>query len=152
MAGKKFQFSLASVLRLRRHEADRARQALAQAVEARKAQEAKLREADERLREASETACLTGTADPLAFRRFATYRSHLQRVRDRESHSLREIQLEEARARKTLIQRRRAEETLQTLYDEEHARHVRELLESETKLLDEQALISHYRKHLDTDS
>ncbi|WP_457651528.1 flagellar FliJ family protein [Rhodocaloribacter sp.] len=152
MAGKKFQFSLASVLRLRSHESNRARRRLARAIEARKVQEAKLAEAETRLTEANLTAPLTGAADPLTFRRFAAYRTHLQRVRDRERRTLTQKRMDEERARTALIERRRAEETLQTLHDEERARHIREINESEIAFLDEQALISHFRKQRSTDS
>ncbi len=152
MAGKKFQFSLASVLRLRSHESNRARRRLTHAIETRKAQEAKLAEVETRLAEANLTAPLTGTAGPLAFRRFAAYRTHLQRVRDRERRALTQKRMDEANARTALIERRRAEETLQTLHDEERARHLREISESEIAFLDEQALLGHFRKLRSTDS
>lgn len=146
MAGKKFQFSLASVLRLRRHESDQARQSLARAVQSRRQQEARLAELIRRLRDTHPQLPDQGPADPLAFRRLAAYRAHLERACDRERRTLEDLRRSEARARDTLIQKQRREESLQALHDEEKARHLQEEEKAETDFLDEQALLG-FLKH-----
>ncbi len=147
MAGKKFQFSLATVLRFRRHEADRARQALAHIIEARKQQEARLAEVRSRLQEVHAAAPIAGSADPMAFRRFSSYRTHLERACDRELRSLEDARRSEARARERLLEKRREEESLQSLHDEKKSRHRLEEQGAETDFLDEQALLGYLGKH-----
>ncbi|GIV59772.1 flagellar FliJ family protein [Rhodocaloribacter litoris] len=147
MAGKKFQFSLQSVLKLRRHESDTARQALARTMEARKTQEERLAEIEARLHEAAERELQARRTAPQDFRRLAAYRLELQQARDRERRSLEQKRLEEERARHRLLARRRAEETLQTLHDEQKMQHEQALQRAETDLLDEQALMTHLRTH-----
>jgi len=147
MAGKKFHFSLDSVLKLKRHEADMARQFLARAIEQRIAHEQRLREVDERLEEVNETAAVSSPSDPVSFQRLSTYRLELQRARDREIRSVASKRQEEDRARRLLIEKRREEETMQSLHDEEASRHKQSQNAAETAFLDEQALMTYQRKH-----
>jgi len=146
MAGKKFHFSLDSVLKLRRHEADLARRHLAQAIKRRHEQENRLSSVEKCLREVNETAAVATPTAPLSFQRLSTYRLDLQRARDTESQSLDQMRLDEMQARERLIGKRRQEETLQSLHDVERNSHQEEQNATETDFLDEQALIGFQRK------
>ncbi len=152
MAGKKFQFPLQRVLTLRNHETDKASLELARSIEERKAQEEKLAQIEAALRDAAEQSRGALPTGPLGFRRLAAHRASLQQALDREQRTLEEKRRQEEQARQRLIQRRRAQETLQSLHDEARARHHENVIRAETDFLDELAVMKHARTSSSSDS
>ena len=152
MPGKKFRFSLDSVLKVRRHETERARQELSQALNTTQQQENRVLEAKAHLASTAASSPASGAVDPMALRRHAAHRADAQRALDRDSKRLERLRMAEAKARAALVKKRQAEEALQTLHDQEQAQHLQEHHAAETAFLDEQAIISHYRNQQVPDS
>lgn len=146
MSGKKFTFSLHSVLKLRRHKTEQARQALARAVSDIRQQETRVAQARQRL-DALPSTLPTGQAiGPLTLRQRDAFRRDAQHTYDEACRELARLRQVEAEARAHLIQMRQNEETLQTLHDQQKAAFLKEQETSETTLLDEQALSGYHRK------
>ncbi|MDX1532208.1 MAG: flagellar export protein FliJ [Rhodothermales bacterium] len=147
MPGKTFRFSLQSVLDLRRHEAERAEQALTQAVQARRAHEATVADAQARL-DGLYAALYATALGPVALRRRT---SHLNAarcaLRDAEQ-GLEVAQRCEDDARRTLFEARRHLEALVTLRQGEADRHRQAHAAAEAAFLDEQAVIGYSRNRL----
>lgn len=150
MAGKKFRFPLANVLRLRHHETDAARLNLARILRTRQAQEARVSDARGRLEMLSRQDLPSGTLTPAVLRRQDAFRLDAKQALDRELATLARIRREEEQARAQLLERQRAEESLKTLQAEARERHRKARQEAETSFLDEQALIGHSRKQQPT--
>jgi flagellar FliJ protein len=150
MAGKKFRFPLAKVLRLRHHETDEARLNLARTLRTRQAQEARVSDARDRLDMLSRQDLPSGTFTPAVLRRQDGFRLDAQEALDRELATLARFRQEEDQARAQLLERQRAEESLKTLQAEARERHKRAQQEAETSFLDEQALIGYSRKQQPT--
>ena len=145
MAGKKFRFSLESVLKLRRHETERARQYLGAAARERREQEEQVRHMQHRL--VSLKGPTTGVLDPIALRRQAAFRQDAQHRVDQASAELAQRRQREGQARLVLQKKHRAEESLQILREKEEARHKKEQEDAEGAFLDEQAISGFSRKH-----
>lgn len=146
MPGKKFQFSLQSVLTLREHDAERAHQRLARAIRRRREQEARLEHLRQRVRDMTARAPGEGTVAPMTLRAYEAHRMAAQRACEAARERLETLRAKEAEARATWIAKRQDEEALQTLHDEEKAAFVKEREEAETAFLDEQAVLSFSRK------
>ena len=144
MAGKKFRFSLESVLTLRRYETERARQHLGQAVRDRQQQEEQVRHARQRLR--ALTGSATGVVDPESLRRHAAFRSDAQRRCDQAHAELDARRQHEGQARQHLQTKHSAQEALHILREKEAARHKKEQDDAENTFLDEQAITGFSRK------
>lgn len=151
MAGKKFRFSLDSVLRLREHETQRAREELAVLMRERQEQEARVEEARRALDDLVRTGP-RGTIGPRALRQFDAFRGDAQQAYEAAQHRLHHLVEQEEEARVQLMERRSAEETLRHLHDEEAARHRKDQEAAETDFLDEQAISSYYRQRKAADA
>ena len=145
MAGKKFRFSLDSVLRLREHETRQAREELSAILHQKQAQEACVEEARHRLDELLH-ATPTGAVGQHRLRQFDAFRQAARQACSEAAARLAHLARLEEEARAQLMERRSAEETLRHLYEEEASRHRRDEDVAETSFLDEQALTSYYRQ------
>ena len=137
MAGKKFRFSLESVLKLRSHETERARQHLGRAVLERQQQEEHVRHMRHRLMTFSGAV---GLADPLTLQREAAFRQDAQHRYDQARSQLAMRRRDEGQAREELQKKHQAEESLQILREKEEALHRKAQQEAEDAFLDEQAI------------
>ena len=144
MAGKKFRFSLESVLKLRRHETERARQHLGQASRARQDQEEHVRHMRHRLMAFGGVAA--GVIDPVALRRQAAFRQDAQHRYEQARSELVRRQQHEGEARQVLHEKHRAEESLEILREKEETHHKKEQQDAEGAFLDEQAISGFFRK------
>ncbi|MEZ4702887.1 MAG: hypothetical protein R2834_21320 [Rhodothermales bacterium] len=148
MAGKKFRFSLSSVLQVRTHETERAKKALAAAIARRVAQEKKVDDAMQALDTLHRDAARSDrpvTASTL--RQTDGLRLDAQRRLKTEQQRLKHCLREEQQARRELVDRRSAEEALETLRDIEKHRFVQAENYADNKLLEEQALDAFRRKN-----
>ena len=145
MSGNKFRFSLQSVLDLREYETEKARFFLAQAVAERREQEQALERSEQRLHELNERAPDADAADLKTLRQYDAFRQHARQLRDRARQRLDELRQREDAARSNWIEKRQAEESLQTLHDEEKQEHNKKVLEAELSFLDEQAVMRYCR-------
>ena len=146
MSGKKFQFSLSNVLKLRQHEAERAREALVRAARRSEQQAAHVEAMRLRLQEVAGSAPRGGIIDLNHLRRHEALRREAQRSYERACRDLDRLRQEEHHARERLVGRHRDQETLQTLRDQEHERFVQDRAQAEMTFLDEQAMISFHKK------
>jgi flagellar FliJ protein len=148
MAGKKFRFSLSSVLRVRTHEAERAEQALAQVMQKRTTQERRVDEAMETLRRLQhEPASADQPVTAASLRRAEAHRLDAQRRLNAEEKRLRHVLREEQQARRELTNRRSAEQALVTLHDIEKQRFHQAEAQAENRQIEDQALDLFRRKN-----
>ena len=145
MAGKKFRFSLESVLKVRRHETERARQHLGRAAHARQEQEEHVRHMRHRLMTFSGAASV-GVVDSVALQRQVAFRQDAQHRYDQARTELVLRQQHEGEARRELQQKHSAEESLQVLREKEETLHKKAEQEAEDAFLDEQAISGFFRK------
>ncbi len=145
MAGKKFRFSLESVLKLRKHETEHARQDLGRAARARQDQEEHVRHMRHRLMTFS-GAVTVGVVDPVALQRQVAFRQDAQRQYDQARTELALRQQREGEARRELQQKHSAEESLQVLREKEEVLHKKAQQDAEDAFLDEQAISGFHRK------
>ena len=148
MAGKKFRFSLESVLKLRRYETERARQRLGRTALERQEQEEQVQHTQQRLMRLVGAA--TGVVDPVSLRRQDAFRSDAQRHYDQACTELDARHLREGQARQHLQTKHGAEESLQILREKEAVHHKKEQDDAEGAFLDEQAIASFSRKRRTT--
>ncbi len=148
MAGKKFRFSLANVLRLRQYESEQARQELARRLQAREAQVQAVRAAEEALQALLTQPAATSVRGPQHFARQQSAWAAAQRAIDAAHKVLAQRNTDVDQARAELQKRQRTEETLDTLREQEHARYKQEVFQAETAFLDEQAVLGFSRKTL----
>lgn len=144
MAGKKFRFSLESVLKLRRYETERARQHLGQAMLDRQQQEEQVRHTEERLMRLIGSAA--AVVDPESLRRQAAFRSDARRRYDRACIELDDRREREGQACEDLRAKHSAKESLKILREQEAAHHKKEQDDAEGDFLDEQAITGFFRK------
>ena len=146
MAVKKFRFSLEQVLTVRRHEAERAEQRLAKALQARRDREARLDDAERALRTVLEEAPAPGAVTPAAFRRHAATQHEAMRLRKQASHALDVARMKEREAYRALLDARRPQEALHTLRDQQQQAHRQAALRAEAEFLDDQATAAYCRQ------
>ncbi len=144
MAGKKFRFSLESVLKLRRYETERARQHLGRAALDRQEQEERVQRRKQHLMRL--VGAPPGAADPESLRRQAAFRSDAQRHYDQARDELDARRHREGQAREHLRTKHSAEESLQILREQEAAQHKKAQDHAEDAFLDEQAIAGFIRK------
>lgn len=145
MSGKKFRFSLQSVLTLRTYEAEQARQTLGRAAHARRDQEARIEDLRQTAAERVPTRPASGRLDPRQLRRDAAFRRDAERALDAARRHLGVLAAREQQARDALRRRHTAEASLQTLHDREQATHRDEQHAAEIDFLDEQAITGFHR-------
>lgn len=139
MPGKSFQFSLDSVLRIRKHEAETARRQLQRVAAMRAAAQEMVAEAERMLSEQVNRP-LSNSGGPASFLRHASYRDEARLRLEAARKRVQELERAEEEARARLVERSRDEESLQQLHDEERLVHVTNHESSEAAFLDEQAL------------
>ncbi len=144
MAGKKFRFSLESVLKLRKHETERARQHLGRVARERQEQEEHVRHMRHRLM--SFGGAVTGVIDPVALQRQAAFRQDARHRYEQARTELATRQQREGQAREALRQKHGAEESLHILREKEEAVHKKAQQDAEGAFLDEQAISGFFRK------
>lgn len=145
MGGKKFRFSLQSVLTLRTYEAEQAAQTLQQAAHARRRQEARVAQLHHTATARTVVLPAQGRLDPRRLRREAAFQRDAERALDAARRHLDVLEARERQARDALRQRHTAEASLQTLHDHERARHHDDQQAAEIDFLDEQALTGFHR-------
>lgn len=149
MSGKKFRFSLESVRRLRRHETERAEQHLGQIVRARRKQEQRVAAARQHLDDLTRTATHEAPSANLhRLRQRDAYRQQARHTLRTERKTLNELKQREEEARAHLLEKRHAEERLQTLYEQEKAQHKKEMRDAEAAFMDDQAVMRHRHENL----
>ena len=145
MPGKKFRFSLQKVLDLRRHETERARQALASAKRDLERKKERLRRARKRLAkcqnavEEGEALCSAKLRQAGAFREDARQSVLNARAAVKDARQ----RVEEARAE--VQEARHAEEAFEELRDQEKNAFDEEQEKAEIAFFDEQAVLRHTR-------
>lgn len=140
MTGKKFQFSLDRVLKVRQHEAEDAQRVLARRMQERQQQETRVTAARQRLERLGRGIEVGASTGSVSIRRGDAFRQDAQHALDEALQALERQRALEREARQAVLERRRAEEALQTLSDQERARHRKKQDAVETNVLDEQAL------------
>lgn len=145
MSGKKFQFSLASVLKLRMHETESARQHLSNLLQQKEVQEGIAEQLRHDLTSVVKSRA-TGSTGQRALSRHEAFRVQAQ---DRYDEAIRRLeQLEEQidDARLHVVERKTAEEALERLREDEQDKSEQEHRAAETQFLDEQAISSFQRQ------
>ena len=145
MSGKKFRFTLDSVLTVRRHQTAKAEQVVAAAITARRNEEERLAAAEQRL------AALPGAnagdvLGPADFQRQAAHRQEAMQARAAVRRSLDMARRRETTAHTALTDARRPEEALSTLRENEWDAFRKEALRAEEATLDEFAVVRHARR------
>jgi flagellar FliJ protein len=145
MPGKKFRFSLQKVLELRRHETERARQALADAERALEQKQEQLKQARQRLAKCQRVV-EEGTALCSAdLQQAGAYREDARQSVTEARAAVEEAQQRVEEARTELQEARQAEEAFEELRDQEKGKFDREQTKAEIAFFDEQAVLRHAR-------
>ena len=152
MQGKKFRFSLASILQLRQHETERTKQDLAKKMQDRKKQEEEVSNAREQLAELTPAIPTNQSLEINFLRRMEALKEDARQSLIKAKEKLKDLKAEEKEARDDLLKKRSAEEVLQTLHDKEKDTHLRDLESAESKQIEEQALDNYRRQQLSNDN
>lgn len=141
-----FNFSLQRVLDVRTHERKEAEQALAKIRQQRTELKARQRQLDRGFEAAMKAPSPNDTrlAD---LRRLAAHRDATREKRMQLVDELNELRQQEEAARRELIEKRRAEETLESLCEDERQAHAENEARLNQQLLDEQAISQHIRQN-----
>ena len=145
MAGKKFRFSLETVLKLRRHETERARQHLGRTARERREQEEHVRHMQHRLMTFAGVA-VARVVDSISLQRKDAFRKDARQRYEKARTELATRKQYEGQARETLQKKHGAAESLQILCEKEEALHKKEQQDAEGAFLDEQAISGFSRK------
>ena len=148
MQGKKFRFSLASILRLRQHETECSKLDLAKKIQERQQQEQQVSVARDVLADLSPAIQTNQSVEIGMFRRMEAHKEDARQNLHKAQERLRNLEVEEQKTREDLLKKRSAEEALQTLHDREKDSHLRELATVEDKIIEEQALGNYRRQKL----
>lgn len=146
MSGKKFRFSLASILKLRQHETEQKKQDLAKKMQDRKSQEQEVSNAREQLANIASDIEEKQAHSVKLLKRRQAFQDQARIALQKANERLEDLIQEEQQTRADLIQKKSAEEALQSLHDQEKASHIRGLETAENKQIEEQALESYRRK------
>ena len=147
MPGKKFRFSLQSVLRLRRHQTEQAVEALTRLQQERRKLEEAIEAARQKLEQLQQELAARQTAvDPAQLRRQEAYWMKARQQLSRLEQQLARLQQQEAEARALVLERRQAEESLKRLRERQYARHLEAEAAAERAWIDEQATGAYIRK------
>ena len=148
MSRKKFSFSLASILKLRQHQTEQKKQDLAKKMRDRKTQEQEVVVAREHLADISNQVDNKQGLTVKHLQRRQAFHDDARTALHKASERLEDLILEEQLTRADLIQKKSAEEALQSLHDQEKANHIRGMETAENKQIEEQALESYRRKKI----
>lgn len=145
MSGKKFRFSLQSVLDLREYKTEQARHALQAAVNERQQQEQAVERARQRLDELRTRAPDPGRIDCRTLRQYDAFCRHARQTLEAQREKLDALKQNEEEARTRWIQTRQAEESLQNLHDQEETQHRKDQSAAELDFIDEQSVMRYNR-------
>ena len=145
MIGKKFRFSLETVLKLRAHETECARQDLGAIREHIREQEERIEAAMANLDELSRRK-VTGSVGQKSLSRSDAYRREAQERLDEERRRLEHMKELEEDARLRLVEKKGAEEAIQRLREQEEEKYWKTYYSVETGILDEQAIAGYTRR------
>jgi flagellar FliJ protein len=145
MAGKKFKFSLDSVLRLRMHETEGARQELSKVMREAERQQRAVDEARTYVAHVAKSR-FSGATEQRSLSRFESFRQEAWDRLETARRRLQHLHEMEDDARIQFIERKGAEETLKRLREQEEEQHWREHRAAETQFLDEQAISGFQRQ------
>lgn len=149
MKGKKFRFSLQSVLRLRQHQTEQAVAALTQLQQERRKLEKNIEIARQKLEQLQQELTTQSSAvHPTQLCRQEAYWLKAQRQLQRLEQQLARLEQQEAAARALVLERRQAEESLERLRERQYARHLEAEAATERAWIDEQATSAYIRKLL----
>ena len=146
MPGKKFKFGLDKVLKLRHYQTEEARHALVAAVTERERQEALLEEAQRKLHEVLTSSPMGVAVDPRSLKQHDSYRRDAQRACIEARRVLNAKEKQEQEARSQLVDRRREEEALLHLHDQQKLEHTRIMEAADLAFIDESAITGFLRK------
>ncbi|SHL01589.1 flagellar export protein FliJ [Rhodothermus profundi] len=147
MPGKKFRFSLQSVLRLRQHQTEQAVEALIRLQQERQKLEKHIHAARQKLEQLQQQlAAQQSSVDPVWLRRQEAYWMKAQQQLRLLEQQLAQLQQQEAEARALVLERRQAEESLERLRERQYARHLEAEAAAERAWIDEQATGAYVRK------
>ncbi len=147
MPGKKFRFSLQSVLRWRQHQTEQAVEALVRLQQERAQLEQRIEAARQQLAQLQrELTAHASTTDPVQLRRQEAYWLKAQRQLLRLEQQLEQLRQQEAEARALVLERRQAEESLERLRERQYARYLEAETAAEHAWIDEQATGAYVRK------
>lgn len=150
MSGKKFRFSLESVLELREHETEAARQSLAQAIRKRRQQEGQVEQINQRLTKLNREAPAPEQADLHTLRRYDAFRMDTRQLLDKAQRRLEALREQEQQARNEWTEKRQQEERFQTLRDQEEEEHREKMSDASRDFMDEQAVLRFNRTNRST--
>lgn len=145
MSGKKFHFSLSSVLKLRMHETECARQDLSSILRRREQYELVAEQVRAELDRIVRSRA-TGAIGQHALLKHEAFRTQAQQRLEEVNRMIEHLKEREHDSRIRLIERKAAEEALNQLRADEEARFWKEHRSTETKFLDEQAISSYHRQ------
>lgn len=145
MVGKKFRFSLDTVLKLRAHETECARQDLGIVREQLREQEERLERAKADLGELSGKKVF-GSVGQRSLSRSDAFRREAQERLDEERRRLKHLKELEEDARLRLVEKKGAEEAIQGLREQEEEKYWKSYYSTETGILDEQAIAGYTRR------
>lgn len=148
MSGKKFRFSLASILKLRQHQTEQKKQDLAKKMQDRKSQEREVTEAKELLADLSNKVDEKKSFTVKFLKRREAFQDEARIALLKANERLEDLIQEEQQTRADLIEKKSAEEAIQSLHDQEKANHLRGIEDAENKQIEEQALENYRRKQL----
>ncbi|MFK7846923.1 MAG: hypothetical protein AB8G77_16600 [Rhodothermales bacterium] len=148
MSRKKFRFTLASILNLRKHETEKKKQDLAKKLKDRKSQEKEVSEARKHLADISNKVEKKQALTVKFLKRQEAFHFEARNALLKANERLDDLIIEEQQTRADLIQKKSAEEALQSLHDQEKANHIRGIESAEDKQIEEQALENYRRKQL----
>ncbi len=141
MAGKKFQFPLGNVMKVRERATEAAQRSLAAAADTRREHEVLVAQSAEAIASLHARAHTHGVASPHAFRRFEGQRQQAHARHAEAQQRLRQAECDEQTAREHLLGRKRDEEALRSLYEQGERAHRKELQAAEMAFLDELAVV-----------
>lgn len=144
MSGKKFQFRLEAVLKLRKLEAEQAKAHLAEALQAVVDCRQQIRESQAALEELLERALAGNAVHDL--RRFAQARSSAIDLVETRKAKLAELEAQETAARHQLAARMRDQQALEDLRQRQKDAFVDARDKAEQMMLDELGVLGHGRK------
>lgn len=145
MSGKKFRFSLASVLKLRSHEAECARQDLVEIRKDIEEQKRVVADAEERLADVASRRA-KGATGQRSLSRFDAFRQEAQDELQIARRTLAQLREREEECRLQLLERKGAEEAIRRLEEREKSSFWKAFRAAETQQLDEQAISGFQRQ------
>lgn len=146
MSGKKFRFSLQSVLDLREYKTEQTRHILQSVANERQQQEHTVERARERLDELRAHTPDPGRVDLRTLRQYDAFRQHARQTLEAQRQKLEELRQKEEKVRSQWMEHRQAEESLQNLHDKEQDQHRKDQSDAELAFIDEQSVMRYNRR------